>query len=323
MITKKTVFVLGAGASCPYGYPSGAQLRKEVCFNLKNDYLNYIGGLQLNKGAKEDRREKLKFFIKTFNDSTTKSIDLFLARNPHLAETGKSIIAYKIFDAEIKSNFRERSKHPEQDWYFYLFDKLTDGVTDFKKLQRITANSKVSFITFNYDRSLEQFLYESFRNSFINIPSHEIVAIMNDIEIIHMYGCIAPLDWQDREKGVSYKPPITESLLNSYSSNIKAIYEQSNNSELEDVEELLTDAEQIFYLGFGYAEENMDILKVPETVNSSVPIYGTAFGLSKKEIHDIRDKIARRLKSIPPIGKNTTRVQIEDRDCLGLLKEYL
>lgn len=24
MITEETVFVLGAGASCPYGYPSGA-----------------------------------------------------------------------------------------------------------------------------------------------------------------------------------------------------------------------------------------------------------------------------------------------------------
>ncbi len=323
MIDKKTVFVLGAGASCPYGYPSGLQLRKEICLNLKSEYLNYINSSQLNIGAKEDQRENSKYFIKTFNDSTTKSIDLFLARNPHLAETGKNIIAYKIFDAEIKSNFRERSKYPEQDWYFYLFDKLTDGVIDLKKLQKITANSKVSFITFNYDRSLEQFLYESFQNSFTNVPSHDIVAIINDIEIIHMYGCIAPLDWQDGEKGIAYKPSITESLLNSYSSNIKTIYEQDNDSELEDVEELLTDADQIFYLGFGYAEENMDILKVPETINSSVPIYGTAFGLSKKEILDIREKIARRLKSIPPIGKNATRVQIEDRDCLGLLKEYL
>ena len=152
---------------------------------------------------------------------------MFLARNPHLAETGKSVIAYKIFDAEIKSNFRERSKYPEQDWYFYLFDKLTDGVTDFKKLRKITENSKVSFITFNYDRSLEQFLYESFQNSFTTVPSHDIVAIMNDIEIIHMYGCIAPLDWQDSEKGVPYRTSITESLLNRCSSNIKTIYEQS------------------------------------------------------------------------------------------------
>ncbi len=322
MIDKKTVFVLGAGASCPYGYPSGVQLREEICLNLQNKYLNYINSLQLDEGAKEDRRENSKYFIKTFNDSTTKSIDLFLARNSHLAETGKNIIAYTIFDAEIKSNFRERSKYPEQDWYFYLFGRLTDGVIDLKKLRRITANSKVSFITFNYDRSLEQFLYESFRNSFTKAPKHEIVTIMDSIEIIHMYGCIAPLDWQDGEKGVAYKPSITESLLNRYSSNIKTIYEQNNDSELEDVEELLTDAEQIFYLGFGYAEENMDILKVPETMNSSAYIYGTAFKSSAKEIQDIVRKIVTRLKDSPGTIKKD-RVDITGRHCLELLKEYL
>lgn len=322
MIDKKTVFVLGAGASCPYGYPSGAQLREEICLNLTIKYLNHLNKAYPDETTRRNKHKEIKFFIKTFNDSTTKSIDLFLARNPHLAETGKNIIAYTIFDTEIKSNFRERSKYPEQDWYFYLFDKLTDGVIDFKKLRRITANSKVSFITFNYDRSLEQFLYESFRNSFINIPSHEIVAIMNDIEIIHMYGCIAPLDWQDREKGVAYKPLITESLLNICSSNIKTIYEQENDSELEDVEELLTDAEQIFYLGFGYAEENMDILKVPETINSSACIYGTAFKSSAKEIQDIARKIVTRLKDSPGTIKKD-RVDIKEWHCLKLLKEYL
>ena len=323
MIDKKTVFVLGAGASCPYGYPSGAQLREEICLNLRNKYLNHLSGAYRDVATRKNKHEEIKFFIKTFNDSTTKSIDLFLARNPHLAETGKSIIAYKIFDTEINSNFRERSKYPEQDWYFYLFDRLTEGVIDFKKLSKIITNSKVSFITFNYDRSLEQFLYESFRNSFINIPSHEIVAIMNDIEIIHMYGCIAPLDWQDKGTGVAYKTVITESLLNRCSSNIKTIYEQDNGSELEDVELLLGEAKQVFYLGFGYAEENMDILKVPETVESSVPIYGTALDLSEKERLDIRDKVASRFKDNALNKIKIARVHIENSDCLMLLKKYL
>lgn len=322
MIDKKTVFVLGAGASCPYGYPSGSQLREEICLNLTNKYLNHLNRAYPDETTRKNKNKEIKFFIKTFNDSTTKSIDLFLARNPHLAETGKNIIAYTIFDAEIKSNFRERSKHLEQDWYFYLFDRLTDGVIDFKKLCRIKANSKVSFITFNYDRSLEQFLYESFQNSFTNVPSHEIVAIMNDIEIIHMYGCIAPLDWQDREKGISYKTSITESLLNRCSSNIKTIYEQDNNSELDEVELLLEEAEQVFYLGFGYAEENMDILKVPEMINPSAHIYGTAFKSSAKEIQDIVRKILTRLKDSHVTVKKD-RVNITGWHCLELLKEYL
>ena len=85
---------------------------------------------------------------------------------------------------------------------------------------------------------------------------------------------------------------------------------------------MLTDAEQIFYLGFGYAEENMDILKVPETINTSAHIYGTAFKSSAKEIQDIVRKIVARLKDSPGAIKRD-QVDIKEWHCLKLLKEYL
>jgi len=31
MITQQTVFILGAGASAPYGYPTGAGLKDIIC----------------------------------------------------------------------------------------------------------------------------------------------------------------------------------------------------------------------------------------------------------------------------------------------------
>ena len=34
MIDKQTVFILGAGASAPYGYPTGKQLRQQIIDNL-------------------------------------------------------------------------------------------------------------------------------------------------------------------------------------------------------------------------------------------------------------------------------------------------
>jgi hypothetical protein len=37
MIKKKTVLILGAGASIPYGFPSGDALFEIICKNIKNE----------------------------------------------------------------------------------------------------------------------------------------------------------------------------------------------------------------------------------------------------------------------------------------------
>jgi hypothetical protein len=37
MITKPTLFILGAGASIPYGFPSGWDLRNRICAEATNE----------------------------------------------------------------------------------------------------------------------------------------------------------------------------------------------------------------------------------------------------------------------------------------------
>ncbi len=45
MFKKETVFILGAGASKPYGYPLGSDLIKEIIANIDNDCI-YIPKIQ-------------------------------------------------------------------------------------------------------------------------------------------------------------------------------------------------------------------------------------------------------------------------------------
>ena len=40
MITEKTVFILGAGASKPYGFPTALELRKDIIYKFPNLYKN-------------------------------------------------------------------------------------------------------------------------------------------------------------------------------------------------------------------------------------------------------------------------------------------
>jgi len=338
MKNKKTVFVLGAGASCPYGYPSGAHLREHICLSTGHPNLK-----DLAQAIEKDGLPSVGDFKKTFESSSTKSIDLFMTRNPKLAPVGKYIIAFEIFKAEAKSLFRERAKQVQEhykqakprgevyllrkdfqgdDWYSYLFDRLTEGIVVKDALPDF-SDGKVSFVTFNYDRALEYFMYESFRNSFTEVPEHRVIQCLKNLKILHIYGQTAPLKWQDSEKGVHYAPQIEEALLQTAATNIKTIYEQKESPELAEAQNLLKQAKEIFFLGFGYAPENMDVLGLPGLIPQACWVYGTAFGENGKEVMRIRNRIIEGLRTDPPSVKVENRIVIESTDCLDLLRNYL
>ena len=59
----------------------------------------------------------------------------------------------------------------------------------------------ISFITFNYDRSLEQFLYFAFKH-WEGLPEDVCVDRVRDLQINHIYGKLGPLDWESENGNV-------------------------------------------------------------------------------------------------------------------------
>jgi hypothetical protein len=109
MIKEKTVFILGAGDSCPYGYPDGRGLRQKICSKFVNDSTEYFNAQGEREGQHFAAIEKheVEQFAETFHKSSTRSIDLFLARNPEFKLMGKWAIIFRILTAEQTSQFRE------------------------------------------------------------------------------------------------------------------------------------------------------------------------------------------------------------------------
>ena len=341
MIDKRTVFVLGAGASCPYGYPSGAHLRERICLEIQPPHYG-----DLVKAAGNGDTKLAGRFKQTFENSSTKSIDLFMARNPRLAPVGKCFIAFEMFTAEQRSQFREKAKRLRavsnqavkkwdvneylqtkdfqgEDWYSYLFDRLTAGFVETDVLPDF-SDGKLALITFNYDRSLEHFLYESVRNSFTEVPENRVADCLKSLRILHVYGQVAPLKWQDSEAGVEYRPPISEDLIKNAAAKIKTIYEEKESAELSEAHELLKSAQRIFFLGFGYAPENMEVLNLPQLIPPRCEVCGTAFGMTERQIAAIETAV----RSPRRRGQNSpveVRPKIEDKDCdcLRLLRKHL
>jgi hypothetical protein len=253
MITKATVLVLGAGVSIPYGYPSGGGLVQDIFQGISNT----------------DWRELYKAFDVTDNEmyalrselhlSQKPSIDAFLEHRPEFLRAGKLAIALSLLskeDPDKLSDFDIRDK----GIYHFLYNSLAASWEEFK-------NNKLTIVTFNYDRSLEHFLFTALKHSY-NKSDSEIAEAIQSIPIIHVHGSLGPLVWQD-QKGNEYYPLFTRKKnpneigkkIRDASENIKIVSEaQPKSQEFELAFERIKNAERIYFLGFGYFNVNLERL---------------------------------------------------------------
>ncbi len=335
MIQTRTVFVLGAGANCPYGFPTAKGLREQILSSFVNRYTQFLGDPSRGIGAGRTASgypslDEAKRFVECFDLSSTKSIDLFLSRNPRFEKIGKMAICLSILYAERYCDFREQIKkaEAEHDWYFYLYDRLTRDATgkdDYSQL----AENRVTFVTFNYDRSLEHFLFTSLLHSFEGIDEQRTKEELRRKPVIHVYGKPASLPWErdDGQGTLPYASQIDDFAsvdLLGISNNIYVVHGERINPNLESARKKVHEADHVFFLGFGYAKENLEILGLPGVLRRDHQIYGTALGWTDREINGIRNDF---LDGLRRSGRHTLgvgdQVQIEQCDCVALLREFL
>jgi hypothetical protein len=316
MITDRTVFILGAGASKPYGFPTALELRKDIITKFSDSYSKKLAEYKSPGGRQVAMEPGMRELIDQFNLSATKSIDLFLSRNKKYYDFGKEIIAFLIAEYEIKSKFLESVDNPYQDWYFEMFDLLTKEIANPEKLVNLIGLNKVSFITFNYDRSLEHFLYTSFYNSFAT-KRNELKQIMPMFKFIHLYGKLAPLPWENLSPGYKYADESYFEHLDDFVENIKIIFEERAGG-MDDAKNEILAAQKIFFLGFGYADENLAVLEFSSLLNEDQWIYGTAMGSTEVERRKIASKLKGSNQRIPP-----QKIVIQDCDSVMLLRNHI
>jgi hypothetical protein len=320
MIEEDTVFILGAGASCPYGFPDGKELRKEICENSESDIHNYLSAVDNFRSTKAKYLYLTKDFLVKFFNSSIKSIDKFLVLNNKFMEIGKWAIILRILHSEDNSVFREKMIKKEQDWYTFIFNNLINDITSASDYSLFGDNS-ISIITFNYDRSFENFLFDSLINSFYGIKPKQINTEIKRIPIIHIFGSLGSLEWENNVDNVPYRTSSMSLNLDKIKNNINIIYEQEESSLLKSAIDIISQAKRIFFLGFGFLEENLKLLKIPEILNQNQKIYGTAFKALPEEISKIEESIKPKIEMKGIVDYRN--LKIEDCDCLRLLRKYL
>ncbi|MEW6536599.1 MAG: hypothetical protein AB1454_13395 [Candidatus Auribacterota bacterium] len=303
---ESIVFVLGAGASKFLGYPTGKELVQNIAesFSLP-DY----------------RQEDITRFKEVLKSSYLPSIDSFLEKSSNFtnewvdyAYLGRAAIVKEIISKEDRNKLRS---FDHENWYRYIWGKI------YKDYRNLLETGKISFITFNYDLSLEYFLEEAIRNSHYGSTytlegRNTFWETMRKTNIIHVYGKLDLLPWENDKindpSGVNKQFGIFSSSreygenslypIEKLSKNISIIEDDKLPEGFQHAREMLKEASYICFLGFGYDPVNLDRLgfdektiyafesKKPHSFYHKVKkIYGTAFGLKQAE----RDSLIKRL----------------------------
>jgi|SRR5579859_2327173 len=268
MKQEKSVIVLGAGASKPYGFPLGHELREA----LKHQVMPHSNKL-IACGLKLD---DLKAFNHVLTYGTFDSVDELLETKEEFREVGGFAIALTMFPLE---NFDKI--FPANDWYLKFFNLL--------KFKSGDDASWLTIVTFNYDRSLEHFLAHSIEMQCHPSAIDSARRKLNSIKIIHPHGSLGdypkvPYGLQD----AATIEQIPESQLKDAAERIKLVHENvAHTPEYQEAQLAIGQAARVFFIGFGYEQRSLERLFSQSDYTSWIA--GTTLNLPSNHEEKVRE----------------------------------
>jgi len=268
---NSTVLIVGAGASTELYVPCGKALLRELISRLctspnydrkgelkkgegkyRNDLVN-----QLLKHYLKKRTEETKFIysINSFKEDLEKyiqnnvgsSIDAFLSchNKKFYQEIGMFILAYHFIGYEAHSS--RESGYCKENWLRVFIESHLRRI-----LQERQTDVGLKIITFNYERLIEHHVYKFLTNS-MKLPDDEAERIIiQELEIVHIYGKIGGLPWQTNvtetmEFGARNDD---EQFLQWAKEGIKLIGWRLNEKTEKMIQKIIDNGDNFFLLGF-------------------------------------------------------------------------
>jgi hypothetical protein len=297
MIKERTVLVVGAGASFEADLPLGDDLTLRVAQRLAstangiagrgddNDILCAAMGEEATRLGinHDDLALACQKAERGLKHST--SIDAFLhthADDRALQLCGKLAIAQIILAAEHESRLSRhadkgvRPHHGLRDegtWFRVLFRLLHNSV---RKGQEAAIFSGLSIVCFNYDRCIEYYLWNALMDYYA-LNGGQSAALLRTLRITHPYGTVGDLS----DVGFGARPDSKQLIASA--SRIRTFNEELHDeTQIRMVKEWIWQARDVVFLGFGFHNQNMELLSIPhrETPDRSVA-YATMFEASQ------------------------------------------
>jgi hypothetical protein len=334
LITHPTTFVVGAGASVDYGFPLGPELTRHIDEALHlNSHAATTELIRTAISVLQNRPDLLLQSGELFEQAramraaltTQVSIDYFLysrSDQRHFELLGKLAIAACLITAE-RGSLSLLPRRPgklidlslsERSWLARLFKSvLAPGI---RKSEMETIFDNVSFIVFNYDRCIEHYFTHAMASHF-SIDLSAAAAIVGErLKIVHPYGSLGPL-CDEKESvmfGHHYRSDSYEAADGLYAMSQRLLtFTESQRARAAEAKEMMKHAIRLVFLGFGFGDQNMELLRPTQTTIQD--IRGTVRHLSLSN----QREVARQIGSIT--GQHVNDDDLVDCDCASLISD--
>lgn len=328
MFRHKVVFVVGAGASREYNFPLGSELKDKIAEAVR---FRFEFGHTMVSGS-HDLIDHIRRHVKGDHDRTNHyskaanmlagaipafvSVDEalhFVSGSPEAVEVGKIAIVHQILEAERTSllAFDTRTGRPSElpgGWIGELFSLAVAGL---RHDQLGSAFDNVTFVNFNYDRAVEQYLYWALQERTSATPE-EAKSIVAKLAMLRPYGSIGDFS-PNMHDPFSFG---TTAHFDPFSrlADLGTYTDQKPMHDIAAMNNALTTANLIIFIGFGYHPSNVDLINLA-TGNGSAVVLGTVTGIHKSNHHLIAGRIANNLKM------HVDSVDLHDMKAAELLRE--
>jgi hypothetical protein len=346
MFRPKTLFVVGAGASCEAKLPSGNQLKAQIA-NMLDLAFDEDGDLTSGDRQIDHSLERVAAqsgdphaFAGFLNRARAirdgmplaLSIDNYLdahREDDQLEFVGKLAIAKCILDAERGSLLgRDGGGYPAfqmdrltDSWFVRFSQLLTENVA---RQDVPAALARVKIITFNYDRTIVHFLRQAL-TTYYQVPARQAEEWLSELKIYHPYGNVGALDWEASAGRVAFGETDAVNLVD-VARQIRTFTERIEEGEpLQAIRNAVDEADRIVFLGFGFHRQNLKLLTPAEPISRTrATVYGTVMGISGGDQEDIRSDLNRVLRRVLPNSGHVWEAHIHffNGDCAHLLDEY-
>lgn len=332
-MSKKTVFVVGAGASTEVGLPDGRRLKDSIVRHL--DYGDLGMAFKDNFGiyaALDEHVRELqdpKVNIGTFRREAdfirsqlhqARSIDDFIEshrENKKQTICAKLAIATSILEAEEKSNMSlalrdgqyvldTRTLH--DTWYEPFSQHIRGSASKSELKDRFRL---ITLIIFNYDRCIEHYLFHAISNYFELSDRKEVVDIIDCLNIYHPYGSVGS------PYSVGYgSRALTPSQLLATAEQIKTYTEgvDPKSSDIVAIREKVAETDRLAFLGFAFHDQNIDLI-MPTNHTKNPACFATVRGMSDYNAGKISEILRGRLNCHPAPA-------MTDKPCAEFFSEF-
>ena len=318
MNKRKISIVVGAGAGVPFGMPLGRELRDQIIDNTNDDLFRETCLFYAKKNDKHTFNGEYgdiarEFFANKFLRANTYSIDSFLSNQGwDIPDIGKIAIATVLLKEEKKYFSNTRKSYALLKKHYYGVDTIDERKFSYEKeilykdnwiqilidllnpqngkvehfLERLR---QIEFISFNYDRFLEQNMIEHYYNNYMGVNVYgnseqllkeKILAYKNDLHLEYVYGALGPT-WPEQVS--DFFPDANQCIFSSELSPEIVLNASKNIDTIRKCDGSVTyflDSEKIFFLGFSFNEDNISKIRLYNIPRDrGIKLFVTSVGL--------------------------------------------